>query len=84
MYTFATYALEQSREQLLLPLGMESTVFYHEAAEEYEGFATPYVWDTSLGGNPEYLTELPMETYRYILMFAILFFKHEFSLKCQI
>lgn len=74
------------REQLLVPLGMESTVFYHEAAEEYEGFATPYVWDTSLGGNPENLTELPFETFRYILMFAILllFFKHEFSFEYQI
>ena len=50
--------------ELLEPLGMQNTTFYDREAPDYEGFATPYIWDT-LNGNPEELVPFPHELNRY-------------------
>lgn len=73
MYTLAAHPIEGLlgmsfeellRDNLLVPLGMDSTTFYDEAADnDYEGFATPYGWDV-MGGNPDELAPLPMELWR--------------------
>ena len=73
MYAAAGKAIEALRgntllyedillEELLQPLNMSSTVFYHRAGPTYEGFVTPYIPD--MPNNPYELIENPKDAWR--------------------
>ena len=46
--------------ELLVPLGMDSTTFYDFAAPNYEGFVTPYTYNIS-AEDPLVLVEGPYD-----------------------
>ena len=51
--------------ELLLPLGMNSTTFYDFAAPDYEGFVTPYILNVS-SDEPLVLVPGPFDMWRFV------------------